>query len=236
MQAEEQPDCVPTADCVSVASDRHVWVNETPLHTVEGAGFHPPGQTHIGLVLSVPVAGRVSEALFEQVCVKDVPSHTVLGAGSHVPVQVVHSVGSVPTAGRVTSGSLEQVCVKLSPRHTVDGAGSQVPVQVGGGVLEHPALVSVPVAGRVLLSQRLVWVYETPSQIVEGAGPQCAAKLPKQLGWPQRRPATSVPVASGGHASAHSHASWSQGHAPAPSSSIHQSPSRFWCSPLLAAM
>lgn len=191
-----------------------------------GGGGHP---------VCVPVACCVSDEFVLHVWVNVSPSQTVEGSGFQVPAQVVaHTpVVDVPVAGRVFVASVLQVCVKLAPRHSVDGSGPQVPKHTGGGVFLHPDEVSVPVAGRVLLSQALVCVNETPSQIVETSGPQCAERFEKHVGCPHDSPAVASPAAIGGHMSSpHSHASASQGQPPGGVSSIHQSPSALRCSPV----
>ena len=216
------PACVPT---------RHGSANWAPQHrTVPGGGGVQPG--------SVPVACRVRVASDRQVCVKVTPSHCVAGRGFHPPRQAhAGSVAFVPTAGRVRVGSVVQVWVKPTVAHAVAGAGPHAPAQVGGAtVLEHVELASAPVAFRVPPSHWFVCAYETPSQIVDGSGSQCAGRSAKQAGRPQDMPSTRSPAAIAGTMSApHSHASAAAGQPPPEASSTQWSPKAFLCSPVGAA-
>lgn len=229
---------VPVAGRVSVESVLQVCVNESPSHTVDGAGLHVPLQVGGGggHPVDVPVAGRVSAASVLQVCVNGFPSQTVEGAGSHVPGQWFGSqvpVVEVPRAVRVTELSALQVWVKVTPWHSVAGSGPHVPPQSGGGVVEQVALRSVPVAGRVELSQRFVCVNAVASQTVDTSGPQCEARVEKQLGVPHSRPSIVSPATSGGAMSGvHSQPSPAAGQPPGGVSSIQTSPRRFVCSPV----
>ena len=228
---------VPVAGRVRLAFVEQVCVKLSPSHTVEGAGVQLPAQVGGGggQPVRVPVAGRVSEEWDRHVCVKLRPSQMVEDAGPQPPGQT-HAglVVSVPTAGRVSVASVEQVWVNVVPLHAVDGAGPQLPPHVGGGGLpEQPGVVSVPTAFCVAPLHRFVCVYETPSQMVDGSGSQCAARFEKHAGRPQDVPAITSPAASVGHISApHSHASVAHGQPPPAASSTQWSPRRFVCSPV----